>query len=118
MLFLHPSREPTVQSGGSGCQLQLSNAAGNVPDLIPGISFASAQSVPWGFQKVHVVLQKSGGFGRPSQMASHKTFRTKRTLAKKIKQNRPMPQFLRKMTGIRHVGNPERRHWRRRKLNI
>jgi large subunit ribosomal protein L39e len=51
-------------------------------------------------------------------MAAHKTFRTKRILAKKIKQNRPMPQFLRKMTGVRHVANPERRHWRRRKLNI
>jgi large subunit ribosomal protein L39e len=71
------------------------------------------------FSKSHyIVLQKSGGLAWPSPMASHKTFRTKRTLAKKIKQNRPMPQFLRKMTGIRHVGNPERRHWRRRKLNI
>ena len=52
------------------------------------------------------------------QMTSHKTFRTKRILAKKIKQNRPMPQFYRHMTGIRHIANPMRRHWRRRKLNI
>lgn len=51
-------------------------------------------------------------------MTSHKTFRTKRILAKKIKQNRPMPQFYRHMTGIRHIANPMRRHWRRRKLNI
>lgn len=51
-------------------------------------------------------------------MTAHKTFRTKRILAKKIKQNRPMPQFYRQMTGIRHIQNPLRRHWRRRKLNI
>ena len=42
----------------------------------------------------------------------------KLALAKKIKQNRPMPQFFRQMTGIRHIANPMRRHWRRRKLNI
>jgi ribosomal protein L39E len=42
-------------------------------------------------------------------MATHKSFRTKRNLAKRTSENRPMPQFLRKMTRVRHVANPERR---------
>jgi large subunit ribosomal protein L39e len=61
-------------------------------------------------------VDNSGGDGH--SMTAHKSFRTKRTLAKKIKQNRPMPQYLRSMTGVRHVANPNRRHWRRRKLNV
>ena len=32
-------------------------------------------------------------------MPSHKTFRTKRTLAKKQRQNRPIPQWIRLRTG-------------------
>ncbi|NP_001134487.1 60S ribosomal protein L39 [Salmo salar] len=38
-------------------------------------------------------------------MSSHKTFRIKRFLAKKQKQNRPIPQWIRMKTGnkIRYV---------------
>ncbi|CAD7683796.1 unnamed protein product [Nyctereutes procyonoides] len=40
-------------------------------------------------------------------MSSHKTFRIKQFLAKKQKQNRPIPQY-----------NSKRRHWRRTKLGL
>merc|ERR1712135_153822 len=34
-----------------------------------------------------------------STMSAHKTFRIKRKLAKKLKQNRPIPQWIRMRTG-------------------
>jgi ribosomal protein L39E len=40
-------------------------------------------------------------------MAAHTNFRTEQTLAKTIKQNLSVPA---KMTRIRHLANPERRH--------
>ncbi|XP_069868499.1 large ribosomal subunit protein eL39-like [Dipodomys merriami] len=46
-------------------------------------------------------------------MASHKTFRIKRFLAKKQKQNRPIPQWIRMKTGNKIRYNSKRRHWRR-----
>uniref|UniRef100_A0A8C5L7H0 Large ribosomal subunit protein eL39 n=1 Tax=Jaculus jaculus TaxID=51337 RepID=A0A8C5L7H0_JACJA len=46
-------------------------------------------------------------------MSSHKTFRIKRFLAKKQKQNPPIPQWIRMKTG-----NKIRRHWRRTKLGL
>ena len=53
----------------------------------------------------------------PSQ-PSHKTFRTKRTLAKKMAQNRPIPQWIRMRTGNKIRWNSKRRHWRRTKLGL
>ncbi|XP_045880589.1 60S ribosomal protein L39-like [Meles meles] len=53
-------------------------------------------------------------------MSSHKTFRIKRFLAKKQKQNRPIPQWIWMKTGkkkkIRY--NSKRRHGRRTKLGL
>ncbi|KAM7327770.1 hypothetical protein ACRRTK_014137 [Alexandromys fortis] len=49
-------------------------------------------------------------------MSSHKTFRIKRFLAKKQKQNRPIPQWIRMKTGNKIRYNSKRRHWRRTKL--
>ncbi|BAM82028.1 60S ribosomal protein L39 [Cyanidioschyzon merolae strain 10D] len=51
-------------------------------------------------------------------MPSHKTFKIKIKLAKKAKQNRPVPVWFRykKDTKIRY--NNKRRHWRRTKLNF
>uniref|UniRef100_A0A2K5INA5 Large ribosomal subunit protein eL39 n=1 Tax=Colobus angolensis palliatus TaxID=336983 RepID=A0A2K5INA5_COLAP len=49
-------------------------------------------------------------------MSSHKTFRIKRFLAKKQKQNRPIPQWIRMKTGNK-IRNVER-HWRRTKLGL
>ncbi|XP_053431063.1 60S ribosomal protein L39-like [Nycticebus coucang] len=51
-------------------------------------------------------------------MSSHKTFRFKRFLAKKQKQNRPIPQWIRMKTGNKIRYNSKRRHWRRSKLGV
>lgn len=51
-------------------------------------------------------------------MPSHKSIRTKLTLAKKAKQNRPIPQWIRLRTDNTIRYNSKRRHWRRTKLNI
>uniref|UniRef100_K3WT32 60S ribosomal protein L39 n=1 Tax=Globisporangium ultimum (strain ATCC 200006 / CBS 805.95 / DAOM BR144) TaxID=431595 RepID=K3WT32_GLOUD len=51
-------------------------------------------------------------------MPSHKTFRTKQILAKKQKQNRPIPQWIRLRTGNTIKYNAKRRHWRRTKLGL
>ena len=53
-------------------------------------------------------------FPQPSQ----KTFRTKRTLAKKQRQNRPLPQWIRMRTDNTIKWNAKRRHWRRTKLGL
>ncbi|EFB22343.1 hypothetical protein PANDA_021399, partial [Ailuropoda melanoleuca] len=49
-------------------------------------------------------------------MCSHKTFRIKQFLAKKQKQNCPIPQWIQMKNGhkIRHYSR--RRHWRRTML--
>jgi large subunit ribosomal protein L39e len=53
-------------------------------------------------------------FSQPSQ----KTFLTKRTLAKKQRQNRPLPQWIRMRTDNTIKWNARRRHWRRTKLGM
>ncbi|XP_070630369.1 large ribosomal subunit protein eL39-like, partial [Bos indicus] len=51
-------------------------------------------------------------------VSSHKTLRIKRFLAKKQKQNRPIPQWIRMKTGNKIRYNSQRRHWRRTKLGL
>uniref|UniRef100_A0A2K6QI13 Large ribosomal subunit protein eL39 n=1 Tax=Rhinopithecus roxellana TaxID=61622 RepID=A0A2K6QI13_RHIRO len=51
-------------------------------------------------------------------MSSHNTFRIKRFLAKKQKQNRPIPQWIWMKTGNKIRYNSKRRHWRRTKLGL
>ncbi|CAD7688998.1 unnamed protein product [Nyctereutes procyonoides] len=51
-------------------------------------------------------------------MSSHKTFRIKRSLAKKQKQNRPIPQWIQMKTGNKIRFSSKRRHWRRTKLGL
>ncbi|XP_032617310.1 large ribosomal subunit protein eL39-like [Hylobates moloch] len=51
-------------------------------------------------------------------MSSHKTFRTKRFLAKKQKQNRLILQWIWMKTGNKIRYNSKRRHWRRSKLGV
>ncbi|KAG3245089.1 hypothetical protein PI124_g10147 [Phytophthora idaei] len=55
---------------------------------------------------------------RDGNRPSHKTFRTKRILAKKAKQNRPIPQWIRLRTDNTIKYNAKRRHWRRTKLGL
>ena len=51
-------------------------------------------------------------------MPSHKSLRTKKTLAKKAKQNRPIPQWIRLRTDSKIRYNAKRRHWRRTKIGL
>ncbi|XP_077700556.1 large ribosomal subunit protein eL39-like [Canis aureus] len=51
-------------------------------------------------------------------LSSHKTFRIKQFLAKKQKQNRPIPQWIQMKTGNKIRYNSKRRHWRRTKLGL
>ncbi|XP_037590437.1 60S ribosomal protein L39-like [Cebus imitator] len=51
-------------------------------------------------------------------MSSHKTFRMKQFLAKKQKQNRPIPQWIQMKTGNKIRYNSKRKHWRRTKLDL
>ncbi|XP_055459526.1 60S ribosomal protein L39-like [Psammomys obesus] len=51
-------------------------------------------------------------------MSSYKTFRIKRFLAKKQKQNRPISQWIRMKTGNKVRYNSKRRRWRRTKLGL
>ncbi|TIA86991.1 hypothetical protein E3P99_03478 [Wallemia hederae] len=50
--------------------------------------------------------------------SANKTFRLKRTLAKKQRQNRPIPQWFRLKSDTNIQYNAKRRHWRRTKLHI
>ncbi|CAI8055759.1 60S ribosomal protein L39 [Geodia barretti] len=51
-------------------------------------------------------------------MAAHKTFKIKRVLAKKQRQNRSIPQWIRMKTGNTIRYNSKRRMWRRTKLGL
>jgi len=51
-------------------------------------------------------------------MPANKTMRTKKVLAKKLKQNRPIPQWIRMRTGNKIRYNSKRRHWRRTKIGL
>ncbi|KAG2291842.1 hypothetical protein Bca52824_038511 [Brassica carinata] len=66
------------------------------------ISFASRRS------------RKSDDF----EMPSHKSFMIKKKLAKKMRQNRPIPHWIRLRTDNTIRYNAKRRHWRRTKLGF
>ncbi|XP_038993743.1 60S ribosomal protein L39-like [Hibiscus syriacus] len=55
---------------------------------------------------------------QPENMPSHKTFRIKKKLAKKMRQNRPIPYWIRMRTDNTIRYNAKRRHWRRTKLGF
>ncbi|RCV30551.1 hypothetical protein SETIT_6G104600v2 [Setaria italica] len=55
---------------------------------------------------------------RFSKMPSHKTFQIKKKLAKKMRQNRPIPYWIRMRTDNTIRYNAKRRHWRRTKLGF
>ncbi|KAI4337272.1 hypothetical protein L6164_015708 [Bauhinia variegata] len=56
--------------------------------------------------------------GVEAKMPSHKTFRIKKKLAKKMRQNRPIPYWIRMRTDNTIRYNAKRRHWRRTKLGF
>ncbi|XP_044273672.1 60S ribosomal protein L39-like [Varanus komodoensis] len=49
---------------------------------------------------------------------AHKTFKIKKFLAKKQKQNQPILQWTCMKTGNKIRYNPKRRHWRTTKLGL
>ena len=51
-------------------------------------------------------------------MASHKSFKVKKVLGKKARQNRPIPQWIRLRLNNKIRYNSKRRHWRRTKLKL
>ncbi|KAF3971478.1 hypothetical protein CMV_004929 [Castanea mollissima] len=53
-----------------------------------------------------------------AKMPSHKTFMIKKKLAKKMRQNRPIPHWIRMRTDNTIRYNAKRRHWRRTKLGF
>ncbi|KAJ1793193.1 60S ribosomal protein L39 [Coemansia sp. RSA 1807] len=55
---------------------------------------------------------------RNGKWPSNKSFRTKRTLGKKAKQNRPMPHWFRMKSETTKPYNTKRRNWRHSKLNL
>ena len=57
-------------------------------------------------------------FACAATMPCNKSFRVKKTLAKKLKQNRPIPQWIRMRTDNRIRYNAKRRHWRRTKIGL
>ncbi|KAJ1867149.1 60S ribosomal protein L39 [Coemansia sp. RSA 989] len=58
------------------------------------------------------------GYGLKSSLPSNKSFRVKRVLGKKQKQNRPMPQWFRMKPETTKGYNAKRRNWRHTKLGI
>ncbi|KAG7350759.1 ribosomal L39 protein [Nitzschia inconspicua] len=65
-----------------------------------------------------IVIQNQQDQKPKDKMPSQKTFRTKRTLAKKQRQNRPLPHWIRLRTDNSIKWNAKRRHWRRTKLGL
>ncbi|PKI64675.1 hypothetical protein CRG98_014891 [Punica granatum] len=63
---------------------------------------------------VHTLSPSPSSFVQPS----HKTFRIKKKLAKKMRQNRPIPHWIRMRTDNTIRYNAKRRHWRRTKLGF
>jgi large subunit ribosomal protein L39e len=67
----------------------------------------------------HLLTKSLSSFhSQKKKQPSQKTFKIKKILGKKQKQNRPIPQWIRMKTGNTIRYNAKRRHWRRTKLNI
>jgi large subunit ribosomal protein L39e len=66
----------------------------------------------------HLLTESLSSFLSKKKQPSQKTFKIKKILGKKQKQNRPIPQWIRMKTGNTIRYNAKRRHWRRTKLNI
>ncbi len=51
-------------------------------------------------------------------MSANKSLRLKKKLGRKLRQNRPMPNWIRMRTDNTVRYNAKRRHWRRTKLRF
>lgn len=79
------------------------------------VTFCNSKRVYIGF---HLLTESLSSFLSKKKQPSQKTFKIKKILGKKQKQNRPIPQWIRMKTGNTIRYNAKRRHWRRTKLNI
>lgn len=76
------------------------------------VTFCNSARIYW-FSFAHQI-----SLSQKKKQPSQKTFKIKKILGKKQKQNRPIPQWIRMKTGNTIRYNAKRRHWRRTKLNI
>ena len=76
------------------------------------VTFCNSARIYW-FSFAHQI-----SLSLKKKQPSQKTFKIKKILGKKQKQNRPIPQWIRMKTGNTIRYNAKRRHWRRTKLNI
>ncbi|KAI8922589.1 60S ribosomal protein L39-like protein [Powellomyces hirtus] len=67
--------------------------------------------------QLHCSRRSDWGIGIVTE-PSNKSFKVKRILGKKQKQNRPIPNWIRLRTDNTIRYNAKRRHWRRTKLNL
>ncbi|KAL0904787.1 hypothetical protein M5K25_026937 [Dendrobium thyrsiflorum] len=81
---------------------------GEVQSRVPAIRSEEAD------RHLQIFLRLSLRDSRPS----FKTFRIKKKLAKKMRQNRPIPHWIRMRTNNTIRYNAKRRHWRRTKLGF
>jgi len=106
--FARTRRVVRERSGGSCAFTRQKGASGGHAERGFSFFFTSLTSRNFSF------LSLKKHHKQPSQ----KTFKIKKILGKKQKQNRPIPQWIRMKTGNTIRYNAKRRHWRRTKLNI
>jgi large subunit ribosomal protein L39e len=87
------------------------------PRLLLAFVQPFAFTTDWGSLFLSCFFLESSYFYHHLQ-PSQKSFRTKRTLAKCQRQNRPLPHWIRMRTDNTIKWNAKRRHWRRTKLGL
>ena len=86
--------------------------------LLPTPPHTDLSTEERGCSSARSVLIATRSFPRARSMPCNKTFRVKKILAKKGKQNRQIPQWFRMRTGNTIRYNAKRRHWRRTKIGL
>lgn len=112
--FARTRRVARERSGGSCAFTRQKGASGGHAER--GFSFFLFESL-----FTSLTLHENFSFlslKKHHKQPSQKTFKIKKILGKKQKQNRPIPQWIRMKTGNTIRYNAKRRHWRRTKLNI
>ncbi|KAH0707004.1 hypothetical protein KY285_011591 [Solanum tuberosum] len=70
------------------------------------------------YERFHSASELKRRESPTAKMPSHKSFMIKKKLAKKQRQNRPIPYWIRMRTDNTIRYNAKRRHWRRTKLGF
>ncbi|KHN44040.1 60S ribosomal protein L39 [Glycine soja] len=118
MLAWHDGGVMVLDQGG-GCDLDLGWVGGGRATVLED---SDGVTRDFGEGKSEGSIQLARLLRRVQQsaakMPSHKTFRIKKKLAKKMRQNRPIPYWIRMRTDNTIRYNAKRRHWRRTKLGF